>query len=380
MYFDAVVVGAGFTGSTIAERLASRFDQTVLIIDRRDHIGGNAYDEHNRDGILVHKYGPHIFHTNSERVWRYLSQFTEWRPYEHHVLGSVEGALVPIPFNFNTLRMLFPEVMARRLEEKLVACYGFGGRVPILKLRESDDAEVKELAQYVYKHVFESYTRKQWGLEPDELSPHVTARVPVRLSRDDRYFQDTYQAMPADGYARLFRRLLHHPNIRLMLNTDYRDIESDVGCDAIYYTGPIDEYFNYRYGPLPYRSLRFDVRTEGRDRHQPVGTVNYPCQYDYTRITEQKHLTGQKSQVTTLVYEYPRAHTPGETEPYYPIPRDETKCIYAKYRQAARKLDGKVTFCGRLGGYQYYNMDQAVATALANVERTRKEAVEARAV
>lgn len=377
MYFDAVVVGAGFTGATVAERLAAAFGKRVLIIDRRDHIGGNAYDEHNRDGILVHRYGPHIFHTNSERVWRYLSRFTEWRPYEHHVLGSVEGALVPIPFNLNTLEMLFPRAMASRLEEKLVEHYGFGGKVPILKLRQTDDSELKELAQYVYKQVFEGYTRKQWGLDPEQLSPHVTARVPIRLSRDNRYFQDTYQAMPADGYTRLFRRLLGHPNIHVLLNTDYRDIEADISCNAVYYTGPIDEYFNYRYGPLPYRSLQFVTQTMRQDMHQPVGTVNYPTQYDYTRITEQKHLTGQQSAVTTLVYEYPQPHVPEKTEPYYPIPRDETKRVYAKYRKAAQALGGRVTFCGRLGGYQYYNMDQAVATALASVERTTKELAEA---
>jgi len=368
MHFDYVVVGAGFTGATLAERLATTKNAKVLVVERRDHIGGNAYDEYNEHGILVHRYGPHIFHTNSDKVWQYLSKFTEWRPYQHRVLGNIEGKLVPIPFNLDSLHQLFPAAMAERLEDKLVSYYGFGSKVPILKLRQTKDEELQYLANYVYKNVFEGYTRKQWGLDPEQLAPSVTARVPILISRDDRYFQDTYQAMPKYGYTALFRNMLAHPNIHLLLNTDYKEVFSDITCTGTYHTGPIDEYFNYIHGQLPYRSLRFEWSTQPEEQVQTVGTINYPTQYDFTRITEQKHLTGQSNPFSTLIREFPETYEPGQNDPYYPIPRDETRGIYAKYKEEMKRLEGNVYFCGRLGDYQYYNMDQAVARALTIAE------------
>ena len=360
-----IIVGAGFTGAVLAERIASQLDEHVLIIDRRDHIGGNAHDEFDDQGLLVHRYGPHIFHTNAPRIWDYLSRFTDWRPYEHRVLGSIDGQLVPIPFNLNSLAALFPR-RAAELERRLVHQFGEGARVPILDLRESAHSDLKALAEYVYENVFLGYTLKQWGLTPQELDPGVTARVPVVISRDDRYFDDLYQAMPLDGYAPLFARLLEHPNIEVLLGTSFSEVQGSVRGRRVIYTGPIDEYFNYEYGHLPYRSLRFEFLTIDEEYHQPVGTVNYPNDHAYTRITEQKHITGQAHQRTTLVTEYPRRHVANETEPYYPIPRAENRALYARYAEAASELPrGSVFFAGRLADYRYYNMDQAVGRALS---------------
>ncbi len=363
MNIDWIVVGAGFTGATFAERMATA-GKRVLVVERRSHIGGNAYDEHNNDGILVHRYGPHIFHTNSEVVWKYLSAFTEWRPYEHRVLGLLEGQFVPIPFNLNSLAALFPAVLATRIEKVLIAEYGFGAKVPILKLRNSTNAEIQDFAEYVYLNVFEQYTIKQWQLSPEQLSPSVTARVPVSISRDDRYFQDTYQAMPLKGYTSMFRRMLNHPNISVMLNSDWKGTISGVSGKQVLYTGAIDELLDYRFGPLPYRSLRFEERTLNEVQHQPVGTINYPNNNEYTRITEQKIITGQDAPVTTIVTEYPRPHEPGRTIAYYPIPRDENQLLYAPYLEAARAEFPNLLLAGRLADYQYYNMDQACARAL----------------
>lgn len=364
MKVDWLIVGAGFTGCTLAERIATQLDQKVLLIDRRNHTGGNAYDHYDGNGILVHKYGPHIFHTNSKKVWDYLSAFTEWRPYHHHVLGVVEGKHVPVPFNLNSLEMLFPRRLAERLECALLEAYGFGVKVPILKMRENPNAELRNLADYIYKNVFYSYTVKQWDLKPDELDPSVTGRVPVYISRDDRYFQDTWQAMPRHGYSALFERMLNHRNIRVLLNTDYRELEGLAHFNRMIYTGPVDDYFDYLHGHLPYRSLRFDFVTADQERVQDAGTVNYPNDYDFTRITEQKYLTGQRSAVSTLVYEYPQPYIPGENDPYYPIPREENREQYNLYLREVEKLSGTVLLAGRLADYKYYNMDQAVARAL----------------
>jgi len=363
MNFDWIIVGAGFTGATFAERMAAA-GKRVLVVERRTHIGGNAFDQHNEHNILIHRYGPHIFHTNSDVVWNYLSNFTEWRPYEHHVLGLIQGHLVPVPFNLNSLTALFPGALARRIERHLVVEYGFGKKIPILTLRESKHREIKELAEYVYKHVFEQYTIKQWGFLPEELSPSVTARVPIAVSRDDRYFQDRYQAMPLRGYTALFSRMLQHPNIKLLLNCDWTDFGAELSGTRTLYTGAIDEFMGFRFGPLPYRSLRFDERTVNKDSFQPVGTVNYPNSNDFTRITEQKILTGQLSPITTILTEYPTPHEPGRTIAYYPIPREENQILYARYLEAARSEFPMVIFAGRLADYQYYNMDQACARAL----------------
>ncbi len=368
LHYDWVVVGAGFTGATLAERLASQCNQKVLVIDKRPHIAGNAYDELDENGLLVHRYGPHIFHTNSQKVWDYLSKFTRWRPYNHRVMGTIDGRMVPIPFNLNTLDALFPQATAERLEAALIKRFGADVKVPILKLREVEDAELRDLGEYIYEKVFLHYTQKQWGLRPEELDPSVTARVPVSISRDDRYFQDSYQSMPLEGYTALFSRMLKHPNIHVELNTEFSSV-SPITARHTIFTGPIDEFFDYEAGELPYRSLRFDFVTEKRERFQPVGTVNYPNDFDFTRITEQKFLTGQDAPVTTLVYEYPQAYQRGVNIPYYPIPCPDSKALLRPYLNRADSLAGEVWFAGRLGDYQYYNMDQACARALSLFEK-----------
>lgn len=370
MKFDWLIVGAGFTGATVAERIASQLDKKVLVIDRRDHIGGNAYDRYDDNGILLSQYGPHIFHTSSKKVWDYLSAFTEWRPYVHKVLASIDGHLVPLPFNLTSLHTLFPASQASRLEALLVEHFGLGSQVPVLRFMQSTEPELKQLAEFVYEKVFHGYTLKQWELRPDQLDPGVTGRVPVQVSRDDRYFQDTYQATPTHGYTELFRRMLDHPNITVRLDADFREVAAEIEYERMVYTGEIDSFFNYCHGELPYRSLRFEFRVLDQEWHQPVATVNYPNEFDYTRITEQKWITGQQNPKTALVVEYPMRHVPGQTEPYYPVPRDDNRERYALYAKEAARLDGKVLFAGRLADYKYYNMDQAVARALSLFEKT----------
>lgn len=369
MKVNWLIVGAGYTGSVLAERIASQLDQKVLVVDRRDHIGGNAYDYYDEQGILVHRYGPHIFHTNSKKVWDYLSNFTSWRPYYHQVLGVVDGKKVPIPFNLNSIYALFPERHAQKLEDLLINNFGFGVKVPILRLLESTNDDLRQLADYIYKNVFYQYTLKQWELKPEELDPTVTGRVPIYISRDDRYFQDKYQAIPARGYTEMFRNMLSHRNIRLLLNTDYKEVMEEIKFDRLVYTGPIDSFFNNMHGELPYRSMRFEFRTHDQEFYQEVGTVNYPNEYDFTRITEQKHLTGQVAAKTTTVTEFPQRYVPGQNEPYYPIPRESNRAQYELYMKEAAKLGKAVLFAGRLADYRYYNMDQAVARALSLFEQ-----------
>ena len=353
--FDYLIVGAGFAGSVLAERLARAANKKVLIIDRRPHIGGNAYDHYNDGGLLVHRYGPHIFHTNSREVFEYLSQFTEWRPYQHRVLASVDGQLVPIPINLNTINQLYGlNLTSFELEQF------FAERAePRNPIRTSEDVVVSRVGQELYEKFFRNYTRKQWGRDPSELDAAVTARVPTRTNRDDRYFGDTYQAMPLHGYTRMFEQMLDHPNIKIMLQTDYRDIEGFIPFKEMIYTGPIDEFFDFRYGKLPYRSLEFRHETLNIACAQPVAVINYPNENLYTRVTEFKHLTGQEHPKTAIVYEYPRA----EGDPYYPIPAPENAVIYKKYRAIAEATP-TVHFVGRLATYKYYNMDQVVAQAL----------------
>ena len=364
MKVDWVVIGAGFTGATLAERLASQMNQKVLLIEKRDHIGGNSYDCYDKEGILIHKYGSHTFHTNSAMVWNYLSQFTEWRTYFHQVLAVVDGKKVPVPFNLNSIYLLFPQKYAEKLEELLIQHFGYGVKVPILKLRESASGDLSLLAEYIYQKVFYRYTLKHWELKPDELDPSVTARVPVYISRDNRYFQDTYQGIPMPSYAALFSRMLRHPNIKLLLNTDYREVIDQLQYKRIIYTGPIDAFFDYKYGPLPYRSLRFDFVTKYQEYFQEAGTINYPSEYEFTRILEQKHLTGQISPHTTITFVYPQPYIHGTTDPYYPIPRAENRQLYQLYLKEAEQIKSRVLFAGRLADYKYYNMDQAVARAL----------------
>jgi UDP-galactopyranose mutase len=353
--FDYLIVGAGFAGSVIAERLASQLDQKVLIVDKRPHIGGNAYDHYNNEGILVHKYGPHIFHTNSREVFEYLSRFTEWRSYQHRVLASVDGQLLPIPINLDTINKLYGLNLTSFQVEDFFASVA-EQREEILT---SEDVVVNRVGRELYEKFFRNYTRKQWGLDPSELDASVTARVPTRNNRDDRYFTDTYQAMPLHGYTRMFENMLDHPNIKVMLNCDYREIESAIPYRQMVFTGPVDEYFDYRYGKLPYRSLEFKHETHNVPLYQPAPVVNYPNEQLYTRITEFKYLTGQEHNKTSIVYEFPRA----EGDPYYPVPRKENADLYAKYKKLADETED-VYFVGRLATYKYYNMDQVVAQAL----------------
>lgn len=361
--FDFLVVGAGFSGAVIAERLAT-INQRVLVIDRRNHVGGNAFDPYDDAGVRVHRYGPHIFHTNSEAVYAYLSRFTRWRPYEHRVLTSVDGRLLPLPINLDTINGLYGTSFDTfQLEE-------FFAKVaePRAECRTGEDVVVSKVGRALYEKFFRSYTRKQWGLDPSELDAAVLARVPVRTNRDDRYFTDRYQVMPRDGYARLFENLLDHPNIKLMLNTDLADVDGLVPFRRVVYTGPVDAWFDHRFGPLPYRSLRFELTTHDAPRVLPAAVVNYPNEHPWTRITELKWLTGQEHPKSTTMTEFPTA----EGDPYYPVPTAEAAALYRRYAELADATPN-VWFVGRLATYRYYNMDQCVAQALATFARIAKE-------
>ncbi|HYP08999.1 MAG TPA: UDP-galactopyranose mutase [Bryobacteraceae bacterium] len=362
--FDYLVVGAGYAGSVIAERLARKYNKRVLICDRRNHIGGNAYDHYNEDGILVHKYGPHIFHTNSADVFQYLSQFTKWRNYEHRVLARVDGRLVPIPINLDTVNKLYDLSLTEDQLEDF-----FSARAEKKdQVRTSEDVVVARVGRELYEKMFRGYTRKQWGLDPSELDASVTARIPVRTNRDDRYFTDTFQAMPLHGYTRMFENMLDHPNINIMLNTDYRDIEREISFKEMVYSGPVDEFFGNRFGKLPYRSLEFKHEVHDQEVFQVAPVVNYPQEHAYTRITEFKYLTGQQHSKTAIVYEFPRA----EGDPYYPVPRPENATLYKQYEALAQSTPN-VHFVGRLATYKYYNMDQVVAQALTTVAKLHGE-------
>lgn len=353
--FDYLIVGAGFAGSILAERLARGSGKRVLVIDKRAHIGGNAYDHYNDEGLLIHKYGPHIFHTNSKDVFAYLSRFTQWRPYEHRVLASVDGQLLPMPINLDTINQLYGlNLNAMRLDDffKSVA-------EPKERVATSEDVVVNKIGRQLYEKFFRNYTRKQWGLDPSELDASVTSRVPIRMNRDNRYFNDTYQAMPLHGYTRMFENMLDHPNIKVMLDTDYHEILHMVPFHEMIYSGPIDEFFDYCYGKLPYRSLQFKFETIDQPVYQSAPVVNYPNEHAYTRVTEFKYLTGQEHPKTSVVYEYPCA----KGDPYYPVPRPENADLYKKYRVLAETTPG-VHFVGRLATYKYYNMDQVSAQAL----------------
>jgi UDP-galactopyranose mutase len=362
--YDYLIVGAGFAGSVLAERLASQHNARVLIVDRREHVGGNAYDEPNEAGILYHKYGPHIFHTNSDQVVDYLSQFTEWRPYEHRVLAHVRGQLVPIPINRTTLNRLFD--LDLKTDEE-AAEYLASRAEPVDEIRTSEDVVINAVGEELYKLFFRGYTRKQWGLDPSELDKQVTSRIPTRTNEDDRYFGDTFQAMPLEGYTKMFERMLDNPLIEVRTGVDFAELKDRAHeiADHIIYTGPIDEYFDFRFGKLPYRSLKFDHQTLDQEWFQEVAVVNYPSEdVPFTRISEYKHLTGQEAPNTTITYEYPSA----EGDPYYPIPRPENQELFKKYEALADETEG-VTFVGRLATYRYYNMDQIVGQALATFRR-----------
>ena len=355
MKVNVLVVGAGFAGCVVAERLAAK-GKSVLIIDRREHIAGNAFDEHDAAGVLVHRYGPHIFHTNAPHVVEYLSRFTDWRPYEHRVRSFMEGKLYPIPINRTTINLLY----GLSLDEAGVAAFLEHVREKRDRIENSEDLVLSSVGRDLCDRFFRNYTRKQWGLDLSQLSSTVAGRIPVRTNDDDRYFTDSFQKMPAEGYTRMFRNMLDHPNITLELGTSFQQTASQVQPAEIYYSGQIDEFYNFRFGSLPYRSLRFEhEHFPATGRFQPVGTVNYPNDYNFTRITEFKHLTGQAHAGTSIVREYPQ----GDGDPYYPIPTPENQARYERYKELAA-ADKHVHFIGRLAEYRYYNMDQVVAAAL----------------
>lgn len=358
--FDWLIVGAGFAGSVIAQQLASQRNEQVLLIDRRPHIGGNAFDRYNDAGILIHQYGPHIFHTNSAMIFDYLSQFTEWRFYEHRVLANVDNMLLPIPINLDTVNRLYGLNLNSEELERWFASQA----EPVADIRTSEDVVVSKVGRDLYKKFFEGYTKKQWGVYPSELDKSVTSRVPTRTNRDDRYFGDEYQFMPAGGYTRMFERMLSHPNIKIMLQTDYAEIKNKIPYRRMVFTGPIDEFFCFRLGKLPYRSLHFEHVTLDKEWQQSVAVVNYPQSEKYTRVTEYKHLTGQLHPKTSITYEYPS----DTGDPYYPVPRAENQELYKKY-EALASSTRDIWFVGRLATYRYYNMDQVVGQALATFRR-----------
>jgi UDP-galactopyranose mutase len=360
--FDYLIVGAGFAGSVLAERLANGSDKKVLICDKRPHIGGNAFDYFNDDGILIHKYGPHIFHTNSDDVFEYLSRFTEWREYQHRVLSSVDGMLVPMPINLDTINKLY----GLNLTSHEIQDFFDSVRENRHPVKTSEDVVVNAVGRELYEKFFRNYTNKQWGLDPSELDASVTARVPTRTNRDDRYFTDKFQAMPRNGYTRMFEKMLDHPNIKIMLNCDYRELAGEISYEDMVYTGPVDAYFDFKYGELPYRSLEFRHETHDTEVFQPAPVINFPNDQPYTRVTEFKYLTGQIHKKSSVVYEYPKA----EGDPYYPIPMPENGRIYAKYKELA-DAEQNVHFVGRLATYKYYNMDQVVAQALTTYAKIR---------
>ncbi|WP_296254206.1 MULTISPECIES: UDP-galactopyranose mutase [unclassified Pseudomonas] len=363
--YDYLIVGAGFAGSVIAERLAQGLGQNVLVIDRRDHIAGNAFDCEDEAGVMIHRYGPHIFHTNAQRIVDYLSRFTEWRPYEHRVLAQVDNQLVPIPINLTTLNTLF----GLSMDEEQAQAFLAARAEPVADIRNSEDVVINQIGRDLYEKFFRGYTRKQWGVDPSALDKSVTSRVPTRTNSDDRYFTDTFQMMPAQGYTQMFERILDHPRIDLLLATDFNSVRDRVQYKQLIYCGPIDEFFDFCYGKLPYRSLRFQHETLPQAQLQDVAVVNFPDPaVPYTRITEYKHLTGQVHALTSISYEFPCA----EGEPYYPIPQPENAELYRRYNTLADNTPG-VTFLGRLGTYKYYNMDQVIGQALALYQRIERE-------
>jgi UDP-galactopyranose mutase len=355
-----LIVGAGFAGTVVARELAEAA-KTVHVIDKRPHIAGNAYDELDAYGVLVHRYGPHIFHTNAERIFEYLSRFTKWRTYEHRVLGVIGGQSYPFPINRDTLNQLY----GLNLDEAGAAAFFDMVREPRDPVRTSEDVVLNSVGRDLYEKFFLNYTRKQWGLEPSQLKAGVAARIPTRTNTDDRYFTDNFQAMPLHGYTRMFKNMLNHPNIRVDTGLDFDKMTDRDVYDHIVYTGPIDAFYNYRFGSLPYRSLRFEhEHLPTTEQLQEVGTVNFPNDHAYTRITEFKHLTGQQHTGTSIVREYPQA----QGEPYYPIPRDENEALFKRY-EALAQTESRVTFVGRLAQYRYYNMDQVVGAALVTAKR-----------
>ena len=362
-----IIVGSGFSGSTMARLIAEKLDEKVVVVDKKDHIAGNSYDYRDENGIMIHKYGSHIFHTNNEKVWSFLKKFTVFNTYMHEVVGIIDGIEAQIPFNFTTLYQIFPETLAKRLEEKLLKKFEYNTKVPILEFQKQDDEDLKFLAEYVYEKIFLNYTTKQWGVSPKDVDGTVTARVPVYLSKDNRYFQDKYQGIPLEGYTKVVEKMLDHPNIEVVLNKDFAEFKkenSDLVKNArIFYTGSIDEFFDYKFGKLPYRSVNFKFETHNREFYQTHACINYPNNYDFTRIHEYKHYLNDKSEKTVIAKEYSEFFELGKNERYYPIASEENAKLYQKYLDEAKNLKD-VYFFGRLGDYKYYNMDLAVARAI----------------
>ena len=380
--FDSVIIGAGVAGCVAARNLAES-GRKVLVLEQRDHIGGNCYDEKDEHGILIHKYGPHIFHTKEQKAYDYLSRFTDWYAFGHEVVANVHGKLIPVPFNLNTLHMVYEQEKADALEKKLIDAFGLESRVPILKLREHEDPEIREIADYVYENIFLHYTMKQWGQTPEQIDPAVTGRVPVLISHDNRYFQEPWQGMPLHGYTLMFEKMLDHENITVEIGVDARSrvtfSEGSVFLDGqaftgdVIYTGPLDELFDCRFGRLPYRSLRFDFEYYDKPDYQGHSVVNYTVSEDFTRITEFKYLTGQKAEGTTIVKEYPFAYTGAEGEiPYYSIANEANQKLYEQYRGLVEHIPN-VWLLGRLAEYKYYNIDAMVLKALELTDKIKKD-------
>ena len=381
--FNYIIIGSGLAGSVIAERIANVLNKKVLVIEKRTHIGGNCYDYRDRNGIIVHKYGPHLFHTNYKEVWDYLSNFTEWHLYHHRVLAFVDGKGVPLPFNLNSLYEVFPRSLAERLEQRLLSKYEYGSKVPILELKKAEDQDLQFLANYVYEKIFVNYTAKQWGKKPEEIDSEVTARVPVVISRDNRYFTDKYQGVPKEGYTKIFERMLSHPSIKILLNTDFKEVlKVDYKTRKIYFlgqefkgklifTGMIDELFEYKFGVLPYRSLDLKFDTVEKDYFQEVAVVNYPNDYDFTRITEFKHIHPVETKKTTILKEYPKSYEAGKDIPYYPMLAEDAREGYNKYIEFTERFNNLI-LVGRLAEYRYYDMDDVVKRALEVFEERVK--------
>lgn len=370
---DFIVVGSGLAGVVVAEQIASKLNKKVLIIEKRDHIGGNCFDHKDDNNILIHKYGPHLFHTNHKEVVDYLSKFTSWDIYNHEVLAYIDGKKVPIPFNLNTLYEVFPKQKAKILEQKLLENFEYNSKIPILELKKSNDEDLSFLADFIYEKIFLNYTAKQWGMKPEEMDSAVTARVPVFIGRDNRYFNDVYQMVPKDGYAKMINKMLKHKNIKLMLNTEFKEVceikENDFYLfdrkfeGRVIYTGQIDELFDYKFGDLPYRSVNMQFETIEKDFYQEKTTVNYPNDYDFTRITEFKHIHPINTPKTTILKEYPQEYVRNKNTPYYPIFTNENQNKYNQYLEYSKEFKNLI-LVGRLAEYKYYDMDDIVKRAL----------------
>ncbi|MBZ7937993.1 UDP-galactopyranose mutase [Campylobacter molothri] len=364
MKVQNLIVGSGLSGAVLARKIAEEKKEKVLIIDRRNHIGGNVYDYKDQEtNITIHKYGPHVFHTSIKEVWDFLSRFTKWHYFYLKPLAFIDGFYTNLPFNINSIYKIFPNSLASSLEKKLIEIYGYNIKVPILKLKENKDSDINFVANYIYEKVFKNYTLKQWGLKPEEIDPNVTARVPIYISRDNGYFQDIYQGIPQDGYTKMIENIVNHPLIKVQLNTDFKDVKKNIKYEKLFYTGAIDEFFDYELGELPYRSLEFDIRVENKEFFQESAVVNYPNNYDFTRICEHKYFLDEKSNSTIISIEYPKNFQIGINERYYPINNLDNQNKYMSYLKMANNLHN-VHFLGRLGDYKYYDMDKAVDRVL----------------